>query len=245
LAVKIRVYLALSIFLYPIIDAEAQNNFSQKGMASYYGAQFHGKKTACGEIFDMNEYTAAHPKLPFQTLVRVTNLSNNKSVVVRINDRGPFTKKRIIDLSKAAASKIDLIRAGTAKVKIEVLESDKHSSDEEKEGPAYVEDTKDPVYSKISDFKAGKIYNDNGEEKEPKGYGIQVASLSNPANVAETIQKINKEGIKDVYIQVLMVNDKKIYRVIAGDHSHIEAAEKDLDKLEHAGFKGFVKKYRF
>jgi rare lipoprotein A len=245
LAVKIRVYFSLSIFLFLINHAEAQHNFTQKGMASYYGAKFQGRKTACGEIFDMNEYTAAHPKLPFHTLVKVTNLSNNKSVVVRINDRGPFTKKRIIDLSKAAASKIDLIRAGTTKVKIEVLESDKPGSDEEKEGSAYAEDTRDPVYSEINDLKAGKIYNDKGEVKEPSGYGIQVASLSKPANVIETIQKINKEGIKDVYIQVLMVDDKKIYRIIAGDHSHIDSAEKDLERLELAGFKGFVKKYRF
>jgi rare lipoprotein A len=245
LALKFSVYLTISLFLFFINFAVAQKPFIQKGMASYYGSKFQGKKTACGEIFDMNEYTAAHPKLPFQTLVKVTNLSNDKSVIVRINDRGPFSKKRIIDLSKAAASKIDLIRQGVAKVKIEVIESDKNISPKEKDEPSYVVDPTDPVYSKINDFETGKTYNFKGEVKEPAGYGIQVASLSKIPHVAETIQIIKKEGMKDVYIQVLMIDHKKIYRVMVGDHSDLDAAEKDLDKLDNIGFKGFIKKYRF
>ncbi len=91
------------------------------GVASYYGPGFHGKKTANGERFDMYELTAAHKTLPFNTKVRVTNLGNKKSVIVRINDRGPFKKGRIIDLSKSAAKKIGLIKTGTAKVKLEIL----------------------------------------------------------------------------------------------------------------------------
>lgn len=94
------------------------NSFT--GYASWYGKEFHGKKTASGEIFNMNALTAAHRKLPFGTYVLVTNLSNNKKVIVRINDRGPFYKKRIIDLSKKAAEKIGLTKVG--KVKIEILQ---------------------------------------------------------------------------------------------------------------------------
>lgn len=91
------------------------------GIASYYGPGFHGKKTANGERFNMYELTAAHKTLPFNTRVRVTNLNNKKSVIVRINDRGPYKKGRIIDLSKGAAQKIGLIQTGTAKVKVEIL----------------------------------------------------------------------------------------------------------------------------
>ncbi len=90
-------------------------------MASYYAREFDGRTTANGERFDIRDLTAAHPTLPFNTRVRVTNLSNSLSVVVRINDRGPFTKRRIIDLSYAAAEKIGLIGPGTAKVEIEVV----------------------------------------------------------------------------------------------------------------------------
>ncbi len=93
----------------------------QKGEASWYGPGFNGKKTANGETFNMNKLTAAHKKLPFGTKVKVTNLQNGKSVIVRINDRGPFVKGRIIDLSKKAAQQIDLIKAGHTPVKIIIL----------------------------------------------------------------------------------------------------------------------------
>jgi rare lipoprotein A len=95
------------------------SSFRQTGMASYYAKEFDGRKTASGEPFDMRDFTAAHQTLPFNTRVKVTNLSNNRSVVVRINDRGPFKKNRIIDLSYAAAEKIGLVAAGTAEVTIE------------------------------------------------------------------------------------------------------------------------------
>ena len=94
---------------------------SETGTASYYSDEFDGRKTANGEIYDMNELTAAHPSYPFNTVVRVTNAINGKSVEVRINDRMPQFKNRIIDLSLAAAKKIDMIKAGIQEVKVEVL----------------------------------------------------------------------------------------------------------------------------
>ncbi|TAL67393.1 MAG: septal ring lytic transglycosylase RlpA family protein [Bacteroidetes bacterium] len=93
-----------------------------RGIASFYADKFHGNKTSSGEIFDMNGFTAAHRTLPFGTKVKVTNLKNGKSVIVRINDRGPFKEERIIDLSKAAAETIDMVNDGTADVEIKVLE---------------------------------------------------------------------------------------------------------------------------
>jgi rare lipoprotein A len=94
---------------------------SQQGLASYYADKYHGRKTANSEVFDVNAMTAAHRTLPFGTKVRVTNLKNDRSVVVRINDRGPFVEGRIIDLAPAAARKIDMIRDGIVPVKVEVL----------------------------------------------------------------------------------------------------------------------------
>ena len=91
------------------------------GVASWYGPGFRGRKTASGERFNPNDMTAAHRTLPFGTTLRVTNLSNDKSTVVRINDRGPYARGRIIDLSKAAAKKIDLIHSGTAKVELATI----------------------------------------------------------------------------------------------------------------------------
>ena len=94
----------------------------QRGKASYYGDSFKGKRTASGEIYNPRKLTAAHRTLPFGTRVRVTNLFNDKSVIVRINDRGPFIKSRIIDLSRAAAEKLDMIDNGVIEVLIEIIE---------------------------------------------------------------------------------------------------------------------------
>ncbi|MGH2566771.1 MAG: septal ring lytic transglycosylase RlpA family protein [Bacteroidota bacterium] len=93
-----------------------------QGVASYYADDFHGKLTSNGEIFNMNDLTAAHRTFPFGTKVRVTNLDNKKVVVVRVNDRGPFIEGRLIDLSLGAAKEIDLIQKGTTRVLLEVLE---------------------------------------------------------------------------------------------------------------------------
>jgi rare lipoprotein A len=90
-------------------------------VASYYGARFHGRQTANGERFDMHAMTAAHPSLPFDTRVRVTHLDSGRQIVVRINDRGPFIKGRIIDLSRSAAEKLGMIRSGVARVRVERL----------------------------------------------------------------------------------------------------------------------------
>lgn len=95
--------------------------YDKTGMASYYGARHHGKRTASGEPFNQHGLTAAHPSLQFGSRVLVTNLRNDKSVVVRINDRGPHTRGRIIDLSRQAAQQLDMLRSGTAKVRVQGL----------------------------------------------------------------------------------------------------------------------------
>lgn len=93
--------------------------FSEEGIASWYGNDFHGKKTANGECYDMYSMTAAHKLLPFNTQVKVTNLNNGRHIVVRINDRGPFVEKRVIDLTKTGADKLDMVGSGTTRVKVE------------------------------------------------------------------------------------------------------------------------------
>ncbi len=97
------------------------NGYDETGSASYYGAKHHGNRTASGEPFNQNALTAAHRRLPFGTQVKVTNLDNNKSVVVRINDRGPHTRGRLIDLSRKAAEQIGMIGSGTARVRVQAL----------------------------------------------------------------------------------------------------------------------------
>lgn len=110
-----RPYRVLGKTYYPISSSK---NFTQKGIASWYGHKFHGKLTSNKERYDMYQLTAAHKTLPFNTKVRVTNLENGLAVLVRINDRGPFVGDRIIDLSLAAAKKLDMLKSGTTSVEL-------------------------------------------------------------------------------------------------------------------------------
>lgn len=111
------------IFLTPLTgEADQGPERILFGIASYYSERFHGRPTASGELYDSKGLTAAHPTLPFGTLVRVHNLKNGRSLVVRINDRGPFHRGRIIDVSGTAARSLGFFRAGKAKVRLEVVE---------------------------------------------------------------------------------------------------------------------------
>ncbi|HIA30398.1 MAG TPA: septal ring lytic transglycosylase RlpA family protein [Candidatus Marinimicrobia bacterium] len=104
------------------VNSTAKSKKILKGISSYYGEDFHGKLTANGEVFDMYGLTAAHKTLPLNTIVRVTNLENKKSLILRINDRGPYVKGRMLDCSYGAALKLGFIGNGTTKVKVEVIE---------------------------------------------------------------------------------------------------------------------------
>ena len=113
-----RPYVALGKTYTPLI---ATGSFKERGIASWYGKKFHGQRTSSGEVYDMYGMTAAHPTLPIPSYVRVTNVANQKSVVVRINDRGPFLHERVIDLSYVAAHKLDIIGSGSGEVEVESL----------------------------------------------------------------------------------------------------------------------------
>jgi rare lipoprotein A len=113
-----RPYVVFGKYYEPLAALQA---FKQRGVASWYGRRFHGQKTSSGELYDMYGMTAAHPTLPIPSYVRVTSLSNGRSVIVRINDRGPFHSERIIDLSYAAAYKLGYIEAGSTRVEVESI----------------------------------------------------------------------------------------------------------------------------
>ncbi len=124
--------------------------FTQEGNASWYGKPFHGRKTASGERFDMYELTAAHRTLPIPSYVKVTNMKNGKEIVVKINDRGPFHGKRVLDLSFGAAKELDFLKSGTAKVKIERVFPTRNEPAKEL---LVAQQTKKPVYVTLKTFK--------------------------------------------------------------------------------------------
>lgn len=107
------------------VTSTSPSRYRETGLASYYAHKFHGRATASGEIYDENRLTAAHPRLPFGTFVRVTNLSNRRNAIVRINDRGPISDTRIIDVSFRAAQELDFVQEGTVRVRVEIVEKDR------------------------------------------------------------------------------------------------------------------------
>ncbi|MGD1842588.1 MAG: septal ring lytic transglycosylase RlpA family protein [Thermonemataceae bacterium] len=223
------------LLLFLVHQAYPQAGFQQKGKASYYADKFNGRKTASGEIFSNNKMTAAHRTLAFNTVVRVTNLTNSKSVVVRINDRGPYAHNRIIDLSKVAARKLDMIRTGTAKVKVEVIKEDEPNSD-----PVETTTTSNPDAQEA--FFTGKSYSMWGTQRFPKGYGIQVGSYEDIDNAKDICKSLVKEGIEEIYIQVGW-SGRRVYRVLVGAFEDKSQGGNYLNTIREAGFDGFIKKH--
>ncbi|MEM8797278.1 MAG: septal ring lytic transglycosylase RlpA family protein [Pseudomonadota bacterium] len=139
-----------------------QPNYDKTGIASWYGPNFHGRKTANGEIYDQTALSAAHPTLPLPSYVRVTNLKNKRSVIVRVNDRGPFVKGRIIDLSYRTAELLDTAAGGLAKVRVQYVGKARLDAQDEDyllasyRGPGSVEDSKVASREKLLAFKAGR-----------------------------------------------------------------------------------------
>ncbi|GAK82975.1 rare lipoprotein A precursor [Vibrio ponticus] len=148
------------------------NGFKQKGQASWYGKKFHGHLTSNGEVYDMYSMSAAHKELPLPSYVKVTNTDNGKSTVVRVNDRGPFHPGRIIDLSYAAATKLDVIKTGTANVEIEVLMPEKPTAE-----------TKQQALPKFQIQVASSQHKDRVETlAQDLGQKLSVASFVNSEN---------------------------------------------------------------
>jgi rare lipoprotein A len=193
-------------------DEEADSSFKkdkyyETGPASWYGREFHGKKTASGEKFDMNGLTAAHKSLPFGTLVSVKNFDNGKTVTVRINDRGPYKGNRIMDLSYGAAKKIGMIKNGKSNVGIKIL----------KKGSAPDEDDQGKYRNieAVSDAEADEKSDSGG------GYTIQAGAFYSKRNAENLKTKI--EGLTDSSVVIVHSNDMYKVRVL-GMQSKQDAA---------------------
>jgi len=185
--------------------------FSQEGIASWYGKDFHGKKTSNGEVYDMHAMTAAHKTLPLGVFVKVRNRDNGHEAVVRVNDRGPFVKNRIIDLSYTAAKKLGVDKKGTAPVRIEALGYRAPGSSGE-------------------EYKVPENY-DTGN------YSVQVGAFQyqeNAKRLAEEMKKLH--GYSEV--KPAMVNGEQFYRVQVGKYSSLKDAEDAETRFLDQGYPG-------
>lgn len=227
-----KIWIIASAFIIPIM-LQGQKDV-QYGKASYYANKFEGRTTASGEKYWHSKLTAAHRTLPFNTRVRVTNLSNNKNVIVRINDRGPFTKDRVIDLSKSAARKLKFIKAGVSKVKVEVLdkpESDKKAKAVVNEAGSGNLNNPDQPGQPIK--MKPRFYELNVAGKKPIGYAVQLASYKEMVNLLERVRTVQEKLSKDITIQVSSVNGERVYRILAGQFDNRIKAERFKEKIRN------------
>ena len=185
--------------------------FEQEGIASWYGKKFHGRKTSNGEIYDMYSISAAHKTLPLGTYVRVENLNNNRTLDVRINDRGPFVRGRIIDLSYAAAKALDVVDKGTAPVKITALGAPAASS-----GPG-----------------AGKTY--VPLDYYSGNFTFQVGAFTERANAERLVQRLDRI-YKNAHQVAYFDGSRTFYRVRVGSSTDLEEAEQYEQILRQSGF---------
>lgn len=206
----------ISLFLLANLTSFAQ---VQTGKASFYADKFEGRPTASGEKYKHNKLTAAHRTLPFGTKVKVTNLANNESVVVVINDRGPYVDGRIIDLSKSAAEKLGFVNQGLAEVSVEVMDAgDGKSKSNTQAIPNVAVDEKE-----FYDFEITRL--------KPDGFGVQIGTYQELVNLMRLSENLKSSYKKKVTVQVKVLNGIKYYGLILGQFPNRQKAEHFREEL--------------
>jgi rare lipoprotein A len=193
----------------PLRKEEARPGYTEEGVASWYGKDFHGRRTSNGEVYDMYGRTAAHKTLPLGVYVKVTNLGNGREAIARINDRGPFVKNRIIDLSYTLAKELEIVAAGTAPVRVEALG--------------------------FRETEAGRVFWRQPKSYAVDHYAIQVGSFSIRSN-ADRLAAQMQSSHGAASVQEGWVAGKLFYRVRVGDYRTIEAAEAARFTFEQGGY---------
>ncbi len=201
---------------------DSSEAYKESGVASWYGTKFHGRATSSQEIYDMCQFSAAHKTLPIPSYARVTRLDTGQSVIVRINDRGPFHEGRIIDLSLAAATKLGINKVGTAKVTVEAINvADQPSA------PLRVAATS---FAPQQTLLAPEMVNSTRST-------LQIASFSNKDNAQALLERLEQANFKHAFIKKSQVNDSSVWRVRIGPLNDSEMREID-NKLSEIGLKG-------
>lgn len=234
------------------------------GKAGYYADSLHGRKTASGQKYDKYEFTCAHKTLAFGTKIRVTRMDNNKSVIVRVNDRGPFVEGYVVDVSRAAAEELSLIKIGVARVKVEILEAGSSARvAAEMDGntklltargntrtvePLQYSNDLQPASRKGSVSKgissdnnlSAQLYAVDIQNTRKEGYGVQVMTLYDADNVLPIIKKLQQDWPNKALVSVVHdeVHKKSTYRVIIGPFSDKKMAESQQRTAVRKGHKG-------
>lgn len=193
----------------------SSTGYRERGVASWYGKKFHGRSTSSGERYNMYAMTAAHKTLPLPTNVRVTNLDNGRSITVRVNDRGPFVKNRLIDLSYTAAKELDIITNGTGMVEVVALNNST--------GATTAQNRQKQVATSLT---SGGATHDNVR------MFVQVGAFGEAANAKTLANKLSSNGINQVSIQKSVVNSSAIYKVQIGPVKDVDEYDEIVQKVE-------------
>ena len=224
--------------------------FTERGIASWYGKKFHGRRTSSGETYDMYAMTAAHTQLPLPTYVQVTNLKNGKQVVVRVNDRGPFHQNRVIDLSFAAATKLGIVKDGTGLVELQALDPLHYRLAEtpaslltENNDTIVAPDTLPQV--QVGNNEVEKVQDEIFQEqaiitniKDPQIF-VQVGAFGERENADQLLNQLSGLGFGAITISSVVKNVKQLHRVRIGPLSTVASADATVAKLNDLGMKEY------
>lgn len=199
----------------------SSKGYVERGIASWYGNKFHGRKTSNGEIYNMYAMTAAHKTLPIPSYVRVTNLKNGKQVIVRVNDRGPFHENRIIDLSYAAASKLGISGTGTGMVEVQAIEPGEEQTTATHVAGNNGAEAVSPV-AQTTDPKKNQLY-------------LQLGSFISRDNAESLRARLTLNNVSDATVLASTVDRKNIYRVRIGPLASVEEADKLAVQIDRLG----------
>jgi len=216
------------------VPLSAPGNYKERGIASWYGKKFHGQRTSSGEVYNMYGMSAAHKTLPIPSYARVTNLRNGKSVIVRVNDRGPFMHDRIMDVSYAAAYRLDIIGNGSGEVEVESIMPGQSATivqtvvaDPVQVQPLLPEPAPVAVATREDSDTGGKVF-------------LQLGSFRSPEGADSFLERMRDE-LGDLGKQVVPYAQGGLTRVHLGPYHTTEEARASADKLEsRLGFKPFI-----
>lgn len=238
-------YSALGQTYYVMPDAAG---FTQTGRASWYGRQFHGRRTSSGEPYNMYKMTAAHKRLPIPSYVRVTNRNNHKQVIVRVNDRGPFHDGRIIDLSYVAARRLGIVARGSAPVEIETvtpatLRADRNAesksaapeSPDDSQQPSRVRRVARQPAPATKQPRAVQVADHGGSRSSSGDLFLQSGAFSQRANARTLRKRLQRAGFKRVVIAD-PIDAKPLYRVRVGPFSNPRNRDQVRQALTNRGF---------
>jgi rare lipoprotein A len=203
----------------------------QTGKASFYADKFEGASTASGEKYRHKKLTAAHKTLPFGTRIKVTNLANNKSVEVVVNDRGPYVDGRVVDVSKSAAEELGFVNQGLADVSVEVVDAGDGKSQQIDRPVEHVSVDEKEFY----DFEISRL--------KPKGFGVQIGTYQELVNLMRLSENLKNSYKKNVTVQVKVLNGVKYYGLILGSFSSRVKAEQFRADLRQKFPDAFIVEY--